>query len=129
MTEPAGPRLLYVEDDPLILELGVTAFEDAGFVVAAFSSPGDALTALGAAETPFRAMVTDIDLGSQTDGWQIARHARERFPDLPIVYVSGGSSNDWAAQGVPGSVMIVKPYASAQLIVAVSSTMQGLEPR
>ncbi|THD63871.1 response regulator [Phenylobacterium sp.] len=126
MTNVDGPRLLYVEDEPLILELGVTAFEDAGFSIVALASGAAALAALTGGD--FRALVTDIDLGGQIDGWHVAKQAREQFPEMAIIYVSGGSSNDWASKGVPGSVMIVKPYATSQLIVAVSTALLGPEP-
>jgi CheY-like chemotaxis protein len=127
MSEGVGPRLLYVEDEPLILDLGVTAFEDAGFTVTAVASGAAAIAALDAGHVDFKALITDIDLGGQVDGWQVAKRARELFPDMPIIYVSGGSSNDWSSMGVPASHMLVKPYASAQLIVAVSSVMLGPE--
>lgn len=74
----------------------------------------------------FKALITDIDLGGQPNGWDVAKHARELFADIPIIYVSGASSQDWPSLGVPGSVMLVKPYAAAQLVVAVSSAIQGI---
>ncbi|MFI4966029.1 MAG: response regulator [Caulobacterales bacterium] len=125
MADDGGPLLLYVEDEPLILDLGVTGLEDAGFTVAAYRSGQDAIAALDRRGAEFKALITDIDLDGQVDGWGIAKHARELFPQMPVVYVSGGSSHEWASMGVPGSVMVVKPYASAQLIVAVSSAMLG----
>jgi CheY-like chemotaxis protein len=125
MTDSTGPLLLYVEDEPLILDLGVSAFEEAGFGVAAVPSGTEAIVALDARGAEFKALITDIDLGGGPSGWEVAKHARELFPDMPIIYVSGGSSNDWSSMGVPGSIMVVKPYASAQLVVAVSSAMLG----
>jgi DNA-binding response OmpR family regulator len=124
MSDTAGPRLLYVEDEPLILDLGVAAFEEAGFRVTAVATAKEALAQLIESGDEIRALITDIDLGGRIDGWQVAMQARERFPQMPVVYVSGGSSNDWPAHGVPGSAMLVKPYASAQLVVAVSTVMQ-----
>jgi len=112
----------------MILDLGVAAFEEAGFSVTAVGDPTQALAQLDDCGEAFRALITDIDLGGPIDGWQVAKHARERFPQMPVVYVSGGSSNDWPANGVPGSAMLVKPYASAQLVVAVSTAMQVSDP-
>jgi DNA-binding NtrC family response regulator len=126
MPDATGPLLLYVEDQALILDLGVANLEEAGFAVTAFASGEKAMAALDAGGD-FKALITDIDLGGGVSGWEVAKHARELFPEMPVIYVSGGSSNDWASMGVPGSVMLVKPYASAQLIVAVSSVMLGPE--
>jgi hypothetical protein len=48
---------------------------------------------------------------------------------MPIIYVSGGSSNDWSSMGVPGSMILATPYAAAQLVVAVSTAMLPADGR
>lgn len=113
--------MLYVEDEPLVMELGVIAFEEAGFGVFALDSGVTAIAALDERGAEFTALVTDIDLAAGTNGWEVARHARELFPAIPVIYVSGGSARDWPSLGVPGSTMLNKPYAAAQLVVAVSN--------
>ncbi len=123
MADASRPLLLYVEDEPLIREFGIAAFEDAGFAVVALHSGAEAVSVLDDRGTDFKALITDIDLAPGPDGWVVAKHARERVPDLPVVYVSGGSSGAWSSMGVPGSIMVVKPYAAAQLVVAVSTAM------
>ncbi|MBN8896793.1 MAG: hypothetical protein J0H35_01190, partial [Rhodospirillales bacterium] len=62
-------------------------------------------------------------LGTGLDGWALARRARERLPDLPVVYMSGEKDRDWAAYGVPHSIMIPKPFVPAQLITAIASLL------
>lgn len=42
--------------------------------------------------------------------------------------VSAASEHQWASQGVPGSVMIAKPFAAAQLVVAVSTLLVASSP-
>ena len=85
MSEIQGPRLLYVEDEPLILELGVTALEESGFSLDTVSSGRAAIAAIDERGTDFKALITDIDLGAGPSGWDVAKHARERFPDMPII--------------------------------------------
>ncbi|MFN3515504.1 MAG: response regulator [Phenylobacterium sp.] len=121
MAEEDAPLVLYVEDEPAVLELGVSALEEGGFRVASASTGAGAIRQLEAPDAAFAALVTDIDLGDNSSGWDVARRARELFPDLPVVYVSGGSAHEWASRGVPGSVMLTKPFALAQLVVAVSN--------
>ncbi len=120
-----GPCVLYVEDEPAVLDLGVVALEEGGFRVVCATSGADALRELETPDAAFRALVTDIDLSSVITGWDVARRGREVFPDLAVIYVSGGSAHDWNSQGVPGSIMLTKPYALAQLVVAVSSATLG----
>lgn len=129
MPENAGPLLLYVEDEPLILELGVAALEEAGFRVEGTPSGAQAVAAISERGEEFKALITDVDLGSDPGGWEVAKQVRALFPEMPVIYVSGGSSNDWPSMGVPGSMMLVKPYASAQLIVAVSTAMLPADGR
>ena len=125
MTEEAGPLVLYVEDEVLIQILGITAFDEGGFTVSAHLSGGPAIAVLENDGPNVRALVTDIDLGGAPNGWEVAKRARELFPELPVIYVSGGSSHEWMSKGVPGSVLVTKPYAAAQLVVAVSTAMLG----
>jgi CheY-like chemotaxis protein len=122
--EDDGPQLLYVEDELLVRDLGITALADAGFKVVAVPSAAEAIATLDERGADFKALVTDVDLSSETDGWAVARHARELFPTIPVIYVTGGSEFDWSAMGVPGSVILPKPYASAQLVVAVATAIQ-----
>ena len=129
MADTSGPLVLYVEDEALVRELGLAGLEEAGFAVEAVTSGSAAIMAIDGREKAFRAIVTDIDLGGELSGWDVARYAREKLPDIPVVYVSGGSAHEWPSLGVPRSVMLAKPYASAQLVVAVSTSMLPAEGR
>jgi CheY-like chemotaxis protein len=121
MSNQTEPLLLYVEDEPLVQEIGVLTLESAGYGVVAAQSAPEAFSALTACGAAIKAVVTDIKLPGDGSGWDIAKRARELLPNIPVVYVSGGNSHEWPAMGVPGSVMVAKPYAAAQLIAAVSA--------
>ncbi len=112
--------LLLVEDDSALQELLHTELVDAGFEITVAGDGKKALSELAADADRFRAVITDIELGRGPDGWEIARRARERVPVMPVVYMSGDSATDWASKGVPNSVMLAKPFASAQLITELS---------
>ena len=120
--------LLYVEDEVLIQEAVVTALTEAGYEVVTAEDVDRARTLIADHGADLRALVTDINLGDGPDGWVVAREAREKFPALAIVYVSAASEHQWASQGVPGSVMIAKPFAAAQLVVAVSTLLVASSP-
>jgi CheY-like chemotaxis protein len=122
-----APHVLYVEDEPAVLDIGVTALEEGGFSVATAATGAEAIRKLEADGAGFIALVTDIDLAGGVDGWAVARRARELFPNLAVIYVSGGSADAWASRGVPGSVMLPKPFALAQLVVAVSNATLGAQ--
>ena len=71
----------------------------------------------------FAGIVTDIRMGNGTTGWELGRQARRQNPAVAVVYMSGDSAADYAAEGVPGSVMIQKPFASDQVITAISTQL------
>jgi DNA-binding response OmpR family regulator len=72
-----------------------------------------------------RGLITDINLGKGPDGWDVARHARELIPALPVVYMSGASAHEWTSHGVPHSVFIAKPFAPAQVVTAISTLLNA----
>jgi DNA-binding response OmpR family regulator len=112
--------LLLVEDDALIQEVLHAELTEAGFEVVITHNGAEAFAELDADAARFKAVITDIKLGSELDGWDVGRHARELVSDMPVIYLSGDSSHDWSSKGVPESVMIAKPFAPTQLITTIS---------
>ena len=104
--------LLLVEDGPLTLLSTKTALEEEGYRVMAVRHGSSALRAL---TLPLRGLITDIRLPGPFDGWQIAHEARSIWPELPVMYVTGEGDDDWREKGVPGSVMLQKPYTARAL--------------
>jgi DNA-binding response OmpR family regulator len=125
---PDDRAVLYVEDEPLIRELGATELRDAGFEVVAAESGTAAFDALDNDAAPFCAIVTDVNLGDGPDGWEVARHARELNDALPVIYVSGANGHEWQRKGVPNSVMIAKPFKMAQIVKAICALLRKLRP-
>lgn len=119
----AAPILLYVEDEPITRDLVADALREAGFEVVAAADGDEALVQLGAKCGALRGLITDINLGDCPDGWEVARNARESCSGLPVVYVSGACEHEWTAKGVPNSLMIAKPFAPAQIVVAIASLL------
>jgi DNA-binding response OmpR family regulator len=119
----AVPLILLVEDEFLIREMVEEALQAAGFATLTASDGGQAIALFEQHSEEIRGLVTDINLDDGLDGWDLARIARERASDLPVVYVSGASGHEWASQGVPNSLLIAKPFAAAQVVVAISSLL------
>jgi DNA-binding response OmpR family regulator len=120
------PLILVVEDDQLLQSLVEESLTEGGYEVVIASSGEDAVALLNASEGKYRALVTDINLGSSNiDGWGVARHAREIDPGFPVVYMSGNDAVNWASKGVPNSIILEKPFAPAQLVTAVSQLLNA----
>lgn len=122
------PVVLVVEDEPLIGLLIQDSLDEAGYDVRLMNSAMQALHELESAADFLSALVTDIRLDDEKDGWQLARRARELNALLPVVYMSGDSAFDHSSQGVPDSIMVQKPIAAAQIVTAVSTLINKLRP-
>ena len=122
------PAILVVEDDLLLQTFIEDALGDGGFEPTITSSGEEAVTLLQGHKGKYRALVTDINLQGTMDGWEVARLAREMDPEFPVVYASGNTAADWAARGVPNSIMLSKPFAPAQLLAAVANLLNTGTP-
>ncbi|MPR12329.1 response regulator [Microvirga tunisiensis] len=109
-------KVLIVEDDAFVREMAVAGLEDAGLEVIEAGSGGEALELLQAGIT-LDALLTDVRLPG-ANGWAVARAYRERFPELPVLYVTGYAEQ---MQPVPGGIIISKPYRIAQVVGVLST--------
>jgi CheY-like chemotaxis protein len=80
--------ILIVEDEVLVRALGVGIFLDAGFRVTEAVNSDEALEFLEA-DSEVRLLFTDVNMPGTIDGLTLARQARDRWPHLGIIVVSG----------------------------------------
>jgi len=71
----------------------------------------------------YRALVTDINIDGELNGWELARQVREIDAAFPVVYVTGAATDQWPSHGVPNSILLEKPFAPAQLVTAISQLL------
>lgn len=119
--------VLVVEDEPLIRLAMIDALEEGGYTVVEADSGAAALEQVQTLGQ-LRGLVTDIKMGAGPNGWLVAHRARERFPNLSVVYVTGDSVDDWSANGVPKSVVLQKPFATAELVAALANQVIAQPP-
>jgi DNA-binding response OmpR family regulator len=115
------PIVLLVEDEPLVLLVAQDALEAGGYTVLPVQHASEAMKVLDDRVADLAALVTDIRVPGGSNGWDIAKHARELRADLPILYVTADGVTDWPVKGVPNSVVMQKPYAAIQLLTAVAT--------
>jgi CheY-like chemotaxis protein len=118
-------RLLYVEDEVLIRTELEASLSEAGFNLEVASNGKDALAILEDGNADIQGLITDIKLSGGTNGWDVARRARELTPNLPVIYTSGARAGEWFSRGVPLSIMIEKAYTSSQVIVGLASLLNA----
>jgi DNA-binding response OmpR family regulator len=125
---PNLPVVLVIEDDKHIQALVEDALRDGAFEPAIAASGEEAVTLLKAFRSNYSALITDISLLGQMDGWRVARAAREIDPAFPIIYITGAAGSDWDWRGVPGSILLTKPFGPDQLIATVAKLLKS-EPQ
>jgi DNA-binding response OmpR family regulator len=118
--------ILVVEDDELVSEIVEGTLVDGGFEAAVAATGEQAVTLLKGTNSKYRALITDIDLGGNVDGWEVAKCARALDPNFPIIYMTGGSAYNWPIHGVPNSLLLVKPFAPSQLVTAISNLLNSI---
>jgi len=117
------PVILVVEDDDAVQETVHDALKEAGFDVTTVASGREAVEMVESGVVNYSALVTDVNLVGPMKGWEVARLVRQLDPAFPVVYITGAAADDWAAEGVPNSILLNKPFAPAQLVTAVSQLL------
>jgi DNA-binding response OmpR family regulator len=72
---------------------------------------------------PYKVLITDVRTGGEMTGWELARRIREKDGAFPVIYLTASAVEEWDAQGVPNSILMPKPFASAQLIKTLSALL------
>ena len=94
-------QVLVVDDDEDYLELLQTWLQELDLEVCATTSGQQAIALL--IEKAFNAMLVDVVMPG-LDGLEVIRAARQRYPDMPIVALSGGGKRITAALATSSAV-------------------------
>lgn len=121
--------LLLVEDENLTMMMAEEALQSGGYAVIAAATGAEAMGHLDSDDLRISGVITDIGLGSGPNGWDVAHHARRLHPNMPIIYTTSENIGEWPIQGVPTSVLLQKPYASAQLVTAISALLVEVQSK
>lgn len=114
--------VLVVEDEAMVCELAAEALLDEGYRVLT-AADADAAEDILARER-VDLLFTDIDLARNTNGIALAHHARRHWPNLPVVYTSGGRGHLSQADAVSDSVFVPKPYRLSQLVALANDILR-----
>ncbi|WP_374471306.1 response regulator transcription factor [Phenylobacterium sp.] len=115
-------QVLLVEDDTEIRELIRDALAGRGFRARAVGTDEEAYGLLEAHARELALLVTDIDLGPGTTGFDVARRARQLNPGLKVIYITGHAARV-DRFGVEGAEMFPKPFAPDALAARVAEIL------
>ena len=121
--------LLLVEDEFILQVQLVEPLEEAGFAVLTETKGATAIETYQQKASEICALITDVTLADATTGWEVAHKARELNSHLPVIYTTSYTSETWAANGVPNSVHVMKPFVAVQVITALAQLLNsGADP-
>lgn len=115
---PAIPNncvVLVVEDEWLVQALMVDELQEAGFSVLTAASGEEALALLESG-SPVDVLFTDVRLGGELNGWDVAEAFRKVCPHIAVIYTSGYSINP--RRDVDDSLFFRKPYNPVEIVDA-----------
>jgi diguanylate cyclase (GGDEF)-like protein/PAS domain S-box-containing protein len=119
---PVRPRLLIVDDEPLILEGLSRLLASRDYEVVTANGGCEALIAIG--KQQFDAILLDLGM-PDLNGSEVLRFVAERSPDTPVIVVSGESTIDAAIRALRGGAadFVRKPYEPEELLRRLDNTL------
>jgi CheY-like chemotaxis protein len=113
------PVVLVVEDEPELRMLAVELVVEAGFV-ALEAGNADEAVALLESRRDISLLFTDIDMPGSMDGLKLAHAARDRWPPIKILLVSGQVRLKPSELPL-NSRFVRKPYRTAAMVEELRS--------
>ncbi len=113
-------RILYVDDDPAVMQSVAKLLQLRGFAVESFSDQMEAVEAVRSRADQFDLVISDYNMPSLS-GIDFARFVREVRTDLPVMIISGLIDDELRleAQEAGVSELISKPFSLNAFCAAV----------
>ncbi len=117
-------RILFVDDEAVLVRLGQAMLEHLGYDVTASTSSLEALRAFRAAPQQFDAVITDQTMPILT-GATLVEELRRVRPDIPIILCTGFSHmmNAEKAQALGVDAFVMKPGVTEELAVRLQQVL------
>jgi len=120
-----GERILVVEDNPLVGQMAATMLSSLGYSAVVVIDAASAITEMER-PNPFSLLLTDILLPGGMTGIDLARQARRRWPDLPILFMSGFADPSLVPDDFGSNTKLLrKPFRLGQLSEAIAFALAG----
>jgi CheY-like chemotaxis protein len=88
LSEGAAKRVLIAEDDDIVRGMLERMLRELGYEVRAARHGQEALDLALGSGTPFDLVITDVRM-PRMGGPELGRRLEQRFPGLPVLYISG----------------------------------------
>jgi nitrogen-specific signal transduction histidine kinase/ActR/RegA family two-component response regulator len=119
-------RILFVDDEPILAELGRDMLKSLGYKVEMITGSVEALKAFCAAPETFDLVITDQTMPNMT-GLQLAAKIKEVKPHIPVILCTGFSETvneeNFKARGIEAFIM--KPILRKNIAAVIRRVLDG----
>jgi two-component system, cell cycle sensor histidine kinase and response regulator CckA len=119
-------RVLVVDDEQGLRDLVCRTLRAEGFTTLEAGHGAEALELMESASGPIDLVVTDVVMPGM-DGRELGRRLAQRWPDLPILYISAYDVNDIFRRGSPrnSAPFLQKPFPLDGLVTIVRGLLNA----
>ncbi len=119
----SGNHVLVVDDEPLVCEAIQRILHAYGYTVTAVQSAQEALEVLAHANVDL--CLSDLRMPGM-DGAELLKHIRHRYPDVPVVILTGDGSIEQlrALLDAGASDFIIKPWRTHELPIIIERNIR-----
>ena len=129
---PKVPKqvVLVVDDEQGLRDLVCRTLQAEGYSTLEAAHGGEALEVMETTQETVDLVVTDVVMPGM-DGRELGRRLSQRWPDLPILYISAYDVNDIFRRGSPrtSAPFLQKPFPLEGLITTVKGLIANRSPR
>ncbi len=122
--EKGTGRILFIDDEPALVELGRAVLEALGYHVVTTTRPSEALKLFSEEPYRFDVVITDLTM-PEMSGDRLAKEMCALRPDIPVILCTGYST--WSDSSQPGGsgirMCLQKPVRMAELAKALHSVL------
>jgi DNA-binding NtrC family response regulator len=121
-TSTAQKTILVVDDEAIIRDFLKEVLED--FHVTVVGDGDEAIAAMS--KSQFDLVITDLRM-PKVSGEEVVRDAKARYPQMPVIVISGYSSLYTVSQSVSNGACAVlsKPFSIKELLQTVNNALSG----
>ena len=122
---PGSERILFIDDEETLAQLGAEMLEPSGYKVTVMTGSLEALTAFREGPEDFDLIITDMTMPHLT-GRDLAAEIKAIRPDIPVILCTGFSEliNERSARNSGVDEFIMKPYTVIDLLRKIQRVLK-----
>jgi len=119
-----GEAILFVEDDPLFRDMGLTMLRRLGYKVVAAAAPGEAMALIETPGVTIDLLITDVIMPVM-NGRELVDRVQSRRSDIKYLFMSGYTADVIVNRGVleSGINFIQKPFSLRDIAVKIREVL------